>query len=303
MTSSLIVLILTAISCSLLGVFLILRKISMLTDAISHTVLLGIVLTFVLVPDLSSPLLRVGAAAMGLLTVLWVETIGKKGISKYDDAIGMVFPILFSIAIILISKFFRNVHLDTDMVLLGEVLFSSLVKINIFGYQIPKAIFNEIILLFIILVFILSQYRKLKISTFDPEFAYLIGISTTAIFYSLMTLTSLSAVVSFNSVGAILVVSFFIGPSAEALLFTNTLKQTLIFASLIASINSIIGFFLAIKLNVSIAGFVASVNMVAYLVLLLIKKYTRLKKVEVDKDININGNDKSTKRRISNYNI
>ncbi len=62
-------------------------------------------------------------------------------------------------------------------------------------------------------------------------------------------------------------------------------------------------FFLAIKLNVSIAGFVASVNMVAYLVLLLIKKYTRLKKVEVDKDININGNDKSTKRRISNYNI
>jgi len=75
----------------------------------------------------------------------------------------MVFPILFSIAIILISKFFRNVHLDTDMVLLGEVLFSSLVKINIFGYQIPKAIFNEIILLFVILVFILSQYRKLKI--------------------------------------------------------------------------------------------------------------------------------------------
>ena len=279
MTSSLIVLILTAISCSLLGVFLILRKISMLTDAISHTVLLGIVLTFFLVPDLSSPLLIVGAAAMGLLTVLLVETIGKKGISKYDDAIGMVFPILFSIAIILISKFFRNVHLDTDMVLLGEVL------------------------LFVILVFILSQYRKLKISTFDPEFAYLIGISTTAIFYCLMTLTSLSAVVSFNSVGAILVVSFFIGPSAEALLFTNTLKQTLIFASLIASINSIIGFFLAIKLNVSIAGFVASVNMVAYLVLLLIKKYTRLKKVEVDKDININGNDKSTKRRISNYNI
>jgi len=78
MTSSLIVLILTAISCSLLGVFLILRKISMLTDAISHTVLLGIVLTFFLVPDLSSPLLIVGAAAMGLLTVLLVETIGKK---------------------------------------------------------------------------------------------------------------------------------------------------------------------------------------------------------------------------------
>ena len=103
MTNSLIVLILTAISCSLLGVFLVLRNLSMLTDAISHTVLLGIVLAFFIVQDLDSPVLIVGASLMGLLTVYLIETIGSKGISKYDDAIGMVFPVLFALAVIPVS--------------------------------------------------------------------------------------------------------------------------------------------------------------------------------------------------------
>lgn len=280
MTNALIVLILTAISCSLLGVFLVLRRLSMLTDAISHTILLGIVLAFFLVGDLDSPLLTIGASLMGLLTVYLVETIGRSGISKYDDAIGIVFPILFALAVILISKFFRNVHLDLDVVLTGEIIFSSLVKTEIFGHKVSTAILYQTTLLGLILVFIISNFRKLKISTFDKEFAYLLGISTTVIFYGLMTLTSVAAVVSFNAVGAILVISFFIGPSATSLLFAKSLRSALVYASLIASINAALGFALAVKLNVSISGMVASSNMAIYLAMLLLKKYTVTKKTD-----------------------
>ena len=305
MTNSLIVLILTAISCSLLGVFLVLRNLSMLTDAISHTVLLGIVLAFFIVQDLDSPVLIVGASLMGLLTVYLIETIGSKGISKYDDAIGMVFPVLFALAVILISKFFRNVHLDLDVVLMGEVLFSSLVKTTVFGIEISKAVLYGLILLALILVFIISQYKKLKISTFDREFAYLIGIPTTAIFYLLMTLTSVAAVVSFDSVGAILVISFFIAPSATALAFAKSLKTSLLSTALIATINSIVGFALALKLNVSIAGAVATCNMLIYLAMLILKKYTSNKASNKDDDKEKARDDQfeSTEGRLLNHHI
>ncbi len=305
MTNSLIVLILTAISCSLLGVFLVLRNLSMLTDAISHTVLLGIVLAFFIAQDLDSPVLIVGASLMGLLTVYLIETIGNKGISKYDDAIGMVFPVLFALAVILISKFFRNVHLDLDVVLMGEVLFSSLVKTTVFGIEISKAVLYGLILLALILVFIISQYKKLKISTFDREFAYLIGIPTTAIFYLLMTLTSVAAVVSFDSVGAILVISFFIAPSATALAFAKSLKTSLLSTALIATINSIVGFALALKLNVSIAGAVATCNMLIYLAMLILKKYTSNKASNKDDDKEKARDDQfeSTEGRLLNHHI
>ncbi|BFL73025.1 MULTISPECIES: metal ABC transporter permease [Anaerococcus] len=275
MIDSLIVLIITSITCSLLGVFLILRNLSMLTDAISHTVLLGIVLAYFLVKDLDSPLLIIGASLIGLLTVYLVENIGKRGISKYDDAIGMVFPIFFALAVILISKFFRNVHLDTDVVLMGEVLFSSLVTANIFGHQISVAIVYGILILILTILFIIINYQKLKISTFDNNFAYLIGIPTSFLFYGLMTLTSITSVISFNSVGAILVISFFIGPGASSLQLVKSLKSALIVACIIAAINSIVGFYLALFLNVSVAGFIAFINMITYLAILLVKKYIK----------------------------
>ena len=140
MVNPLIVLVLTSMACSLLGVFLILRRLSMMTDAISHSVLLGIVLAYFLVRDLDSPLLKVGASLMGLATVFLIESISRLKIARLDDATGIVYPLMFSLAVILISKFFRNVHLDTDVVMMGEVLFSSMVKIEVFGISISKSI-------------------------------------------------------------------------------------------------------------------------------------------------------------------
>lgn len=296
MTDALIVLILTSISCSLLGIFLILRKLSMMTDAISHSVLLGIVLAFFLVRDLDSPLLIIGASLMGLVTVFLIESIGKLKLAKLDDATAIVYPLLFSIAVILISKFFRNVHLDTDIVMMGEVIFSSMIRTQIFGIEMSKSILEAALSLICVIAFIGIFYRKLKIGSFDEEFASLVGISTGLIFYSLMTITSFVAVTSFNNVGAIIVISFFIGPAAIALLFARSLREAFLLATLASLINPSLGFFLAIRLNVSITGMIATINMASYLALIIIKKYI------LDRSINY-GKNKSSKRGLSNNNI
>lgn len=296
MTDALVVLILTSISCSLLGIFLILRKLSMMTDAISHSVLLGIVLAFFLVKDLDSPLLILGASLMGLVTVFLIESIGKLKLAKLDDATAIVYPLLFSIAVILISKFFRNVHLDTDIVMMGEVIFSSMIRTEIFGIEMSKSILEAGLSLICVLAFIGIFYRKLKIASFDEEFASLVGISTGLIFYSLMTITSFVAVTSFNNVGAIIVISFFIGPAAIALLFAKSLGQAFLIAILASIINPSIGFFLAISLNVSITGMIATINMASYLALIMIKKYI------LDRSRNY-GKNQSSKRGLSNNNI
>lgn len=296
MTDALIVLILTSISCSLLGIFLILRKLSMMTDAISHSVLLGIVLAFFLVRDLDSPLLIIGASLMGLVTVFLIESIGKLKLAKLDDATAIVYPLLFSIAVILISKFFRNVHLDTDIVMMGEVIFSSMIRTQIFGIEMSKSILEAALSLICVIAFIGIFYRKLKIGSFDEEFASLVGISTGLIFYSLMTITSFVAVTSFNNVGAIIVISFFIGPAAIALLFARSLREAFLLATLASVINPSLGFFLAIRLNVSITGMIATINMASYLALIIIKKYI------LDRSINY-GKNQSSKRGLSNNNI
>ena len=111
----------------------------MVSDAISHSVLLGIVLAFFIVRDVSSPWLIAGAALFGVLTVFSVEMLSETGLVKSDDAVGIVFPLFFSLAVILITKYARNVHLDTDMVLMGEVIMAPLYRMSVFGISLPRA--------------------------------------------------------------------------------------------------------------------------------------------------------------------
>ena len=257
MTDSFVVLALTAAACALPGVFLLLRNLSMMADAISHTVLLGIVLAFFLVRDLSSPWLLFGAALMGVVTVLLVELLGKTKTTKSDDAIGIVFPVLFSLAVILISKYAGNVHLDTDMVLMGEVVYAGLDTVTLFGHEVVAALVLTLFILF---------YKELKLSTFDEENARLIGMATGAIFYALMTLISLTTVAAFDAVGSILVISFFIAPAAAALLFTKRLHHALFLAVSFGVLGSAIGYGLALRFNASMAGMCALVNMLIYVV-------------------------------------
>ncbi|BBM41528.1 ABC transporter [Leptotrichia shahii] len=132
--------IMVASACSILGTFLVLKSMAMVSDAITHTILLGIVVAFFAVHDLNSPLLIVGAGIVGVLTVYLVELLNSTRLVKEDSAIGVVFPLLFSIAVILISRYAGNVHLDVDSVLLGELAFAPFNRIQIFGFSIAKGL-------------------------------------------------------------------------------------------------------------------------------------------------------------------
>lgn len=269
MFSSFLVLLTTTLACSLLGVFLILRNLSMVADAISHSVLLGIVIAFFITYDLSSPWLIVGAAIFGILSVLGIELLGKSKKVAYNDAIGVVFPMFFALAVILISRFFRNVHLDVDIVLMGEVIFTSLNTISIGGLEIPLAFIRMGGILIINLIFVLAFYNKLQISSFDQQYAILRGIQVTLIYYIFMTLTSLTAVVAFDGVGSILVLSLFIAPPGSAYLISSKLEHMIIYSMLIGIINCTVGTLIAVALNASMTGMCAFVSMVSFIGILL----------------------------------
>ncbi|WP_033167955.1 metal ABC transporter permease [Clostridium sp. KNHs205] len=258
--------VIVAIACSLPGVFLVLRKMSMMSDSITHTILLGIVLAFFLTHDLSSPLLIAGAALVGLATVWFTETLNRTKLLSEDAAIGIVFPFLFSIAIILITRYAGSVHLDTDSVLLGELAFAPFNRMTIFGYDIgAKAIYSTLTLLIINLIFIITFFKELKVVTFDPMLAAVLGISPTLIHYGLMMVVSMTTVGAFEAVGSVLVVAFMIGPPVTAYLLTDNLKHMLLLSGGIGALNGILGFNLAVLFDVSISGSMAVMTGIVFL--------------------------------------
>ena len=266
------VLLTTAAACAVLSPFLVLRKLSMVSDAISHSVLLGIVIAFFIVKDVGSPFLIVGAAIFGVITVFAVELLSGTGLVKNDDAVGIVFPMFFALAVVLITKFARNVHLDTDVVLMGEVIIAPLNRIEFMGIDLPKAFVQMGILLVINLLFVIIFFKELKVTTFDRGFATLAGFSSAALFYALMTLSSFTAVTAFDAVGAILVVSFLITPGAAAYLISKDLKVMIAISVGYAVINSIIGYVFSLLMNVSMSGMTAAAAGVTFLLTFLFNR-------------------------------
>ena len=266
------VLLITAVACAVLSPFLVLRKLSMVSDAISHSVLLGIVIAFFIVKDVGSPFLIVGAATFGVIPVFAVELLSGTGLVKNDDAVGIVFPMFFALAVVLITKFARNVHLDTDVVLMGEVIIAPLNRIEFMGIDLPKAFVQMGILLVINLLFVIIFFKELKVTTFDRGFATLAGFSSAALFYALMTLSSFTAVTAFDAVGAILVVSFLITPGAAAYLISKDLKVMIAISVGYAVINSIIGYVFSLLMNVSMSGMTAAAAGVTFLLTFLFNR-------------------------------
>ncbi len=270
MIESLYILILTSMACGILGVFLVSRNLSMVTDAISHSIFLGIVLAYFIVHDLGSPYLIVGATVFGILTVVLIELLIKSRLVKSDAATGIVFPFLFSIGVLLITKFASNVCLHVDTVLMGDVMLATLKRTEFFGMDMPVSMANILVMLVINLAFVLMFFKELKALSFDQDFTSLSGFSPVKLHYGLMTLVSLTCVVSFEAVGAILVIGLFVIPAAQAYLFTKKLEHTLIFTVVFGVINSTIGYKAALSLNVSMAGMVATVSGLSFLIIMLV---------------------------------
>ncbi len=247
-----------AVACALPGVFLVLRSMAMMSDAISHTVLLGIVIGFFIVEDINSPLLIAGAAVMGLITVSLVELLNRTRLVQEDAAIGLVFPALFSLAVILISRFAGDVHLDSDAVLLGELAFAPFDRLVIAGSDVgPVALYTMTGVLLLNLTFILIFYKELKLATFDAALAAALGFSPGLIHYGLMGLVSITAVGAFDTVGSILVVALMIAPPVSAYLLTDRLTTMLGLSAVFAAIGAITGYWVAHWLDANIAGSMA----------------------------------------------
>lgn len=248
----------TAAGCAIPGVFLVLRKMSMTADSITHTILLGIVIAFMAVNDLSSPLLLIGAAVMGPVTVWLTELLTNTKLLSEDSATGIVFPLLFSIAVILITKYTGSAHLDTDSVLLGELAFAPFDRMVINGIDMgAKGLYISGGLLVINIVFVSVFFKELKVVSFDPVLASVMGFSPVIVHYSLMTAASLTAVGAFEAVGSVLVTAFMIAPAAAAYLLTENLKKMLFTAVFIAAASGILGYHTAMLAEVSIAGSMA----------------------------------------------
>lgn len=256
-----LVAIVVAIACALPGVFLVIRGTTMLSDAITHSILLGIVLGFFATQDLNSPLLMIGATITGLIVVWLIESLQRTKLMSSDAAIGITFPLFFSIGIILITRYAGDVHLDTDSVLMGELVFVPFSRVALFGMDLgPVSLWTMLIILGLNFLFIYLFFKELKVTTFDPVYAGVIGISPALIHYSLMGLVSLTAVGAYDAVGSILVVGFMVGPALSAYLLTNDLKKMIGLSVLFAIFNSVVGITFARYLDVSLAGMVAVIT-------------------------------------------
>lgn len=256
---------LVAIAGSLLGTFLVLRRQSMISDAISHSVLPGIVGAYWISGGTATLPALLGAAAMGLLTVVSVELLTRSGRVKSDAAIGVVFPLLFSIGVILVSMFFRNVHLDMDAVLYGEIAYAPLNTVPFAGQQVPESLLLMGSLAILNALFVGFFYKELKMSTFDAGLASTLGFLPSVLHYLLMTLLSFTTVGAFQSVGAVLIVAFVIIPPASAYLLTRRLSVMLWLGLAVGVLASIGGYLVALVLDTSIAGTMATVLGVIFL--------------------------------------
>jgi manganese/zinc/iron transport system permease protein len=261
---------LVGVSGAMLGTFLVLRGSSMLTDAISHSIVFGIIIVWLLTGHHAGPVQVAGAALTGVITVVLSEALARSRLVQMDAAIGLVFPALFAAGVLLINIYARNVHIDVDTVLLGEIGFVWLDTVPLAGHQVPIAVLSLSAMLVVNLGFVIVLWKELKLATFDMALAAALGFAPSVLFYALLTLTSATAVAAFDAVGAILFIAFVIVPPATALLLTNRLDVMVGLAVTVAVVSVVSGYGLAVRWDVSISGMMASMTGVFFAAALLL---------------------------------
>lgn len=262
---------LTAASCALVGTFLVLRRMALLGDAISHAVLPGIVLAFLVSGDRSTLAMLLGAGALGVITVLLVETLTRTRRMASDASMGVVFPALFAVGVILVTRFTSSVDLDLDCVLYGEIAYAPWDTLELGGRTLgPRGLWVGGAVLLFDLALVVGLFKELKLSTFDPALAATLGFSPVLLHYLLMCAVSLTVVGSFEQVGAILVVAMLIVPPATAYLLTDRLGWMLGLSVLIGVASATGGYGLARWWDSSIAGAIAVAAGVFFVLALLL---------------------------------
>lgn len=240
----------TALACALPGVFVVLRRNSMLVDAISHSILPGVIFGYFFTHNFNSPFMIAAAALAGLAVVLGSEWLTRTGLLTGDAPQGLIFPALFSAGVILVTLEFANIHLDTHMVLAGDLNIAAWEPLIIAGTRVgPAYLYVMLGVLLINAIFLALFYSKLKVTTFDPQFATSLGIRSGLLNTAFMFLVSVTVTAAFNAAGAILVIALVVVPAATAYLLTTRLPVMIAFTALIAVAGALAGFWVAYVLN------------------------------------------------------
>lgn len=245
---------LVATACAVLGVFLVLRRVALMGDAVSHAVLPGIVAVFLLTQSRAPFQVIVGAAIFAIVCVLAIEWLRGTGLIGADAAIGLVFPALFALGVLGVHRYAANIHLDLDSTIYGEIAFAPFRTIEIGGVLVAQSLIINGAVAIVNLALIALIWKELKATTFDPEFSQSVGLNPTWVSRMLLVAVSVTAVTAFESVGAILVVALLIVPAAAAYLVTDRLWAMVAIAVGIGWISAVVGHAGAVRADASIAG-------------------------------------------------
>jgi ABC-type Mn2+/Zn2+ transport system permease subunit len=251
--------ILTNVSCALLGCYLVLRRMCLLGDAISHAALLGLAIAFLLTGQLTGWPMFLGAMVIGVLTAFLTQAIAGLGKVSEDTSMGVVFTSLFALGVILVMAFARRAHIDADCILYGQLEYAAVDFPARDLPQIPRSIWGLAATLLATLAFVAVLWKELKIVAFDPALAAAMGFSVPIIHYSLMAMVAGVSVASFEAVGSILVVAMLIVPAATAALVTDRLPWMLAWAATFGIVSAVLGYVLAAASATNVAGMMAVV--------------------------------------------
>lgn len=246
--------VLASVACALPGNFLILRRQALIGDAISHVVLPGIVVAFLLTGTLAAIPMLLGAAGAAVIAVVLIEAIKRLGRIEPGAAMGVTFTTLFAGGVLLLEQSdTSSVHLDVEHALMGNL--ESLVWLRATNWSslldpwalagVPEELPRIAVVCFAVIVLTLLFWRWLKISTFDEGFAQALGLPVGAIGMGLVITAAVAAVAAFDAVGSIIVIAMFICPPAAARLMTNGLERQVAWSVLFAVVSAVLGYVLA----------------------------------------------------------
>lgn len=243
-----LVAVLCAVAAAIPGNFLVLRRLSLLGDAISHAVLPGLAAAFFITGSRASLPLFIGAVIVGAMTAFFTGWVARVGRVDEGASMGVVFTSLFAIGLIMIVQVADSVDLDVSCVLYGSIETVVLDQTTFMGIRLPRAAWSIGSVLILNLFFVVVFYKELQLASFDAGLATSSGFSAAALHYALMILVAVTAVASFESVGSVLVVAMFIVPPATAFLLTERLSRMISLSVLIAIASAVGGYFSAILL-------------------------------------------------------
>lgn len=257
--------VLASVACGLVGCFLVLRRLSMLGDTISHAVLPGIAGAFLLTGTRDVLPMLLGAMVVGVATALLSSGLDRWARVDRDAAMGVTFTTFFAMGVVMISLAARQVDLDPGCVLYGLLEFVPFDTITLAGMQVPRAAAWLGTALVVDAVLVVAFLKELRACSFDPAHAASLGLRVGLVHMGVMAAVAANTVVAFEAVGSILVVAMLVAPGATARLWTDRLTPMLWLACAIAASTAVVGYLAALELNTSAAGMIATLSMVGYL--------------------------------------